>query len=77
MHDDLTLNDATSFDHFIGRRKQGRRHVESERLGGLEIDDEFEFCRLLDWDVCRLFAFQDFVNEFRRAPVKLPPVCAV
>ena len=36
-----------SFDHLGSGREQFGRHVESERLGGLEIDDKLEFGRLL------------------------------
>src|ERR1700730_3542575 len=35
------------FDHLIGEREQIRRDGHSDSLGGREIDDEFEFCRLL------------------------------
>ena len=31
---------ASLFDHFDGASDERRRHNESERLGGLEIDDE-------------------------------------
>ena len=31
------------FDHLVGERKQLRWNFESERLGGLEVGDEFEF----------------------------------
>ena len=34
------------FDHLVGERKQLRWNFESERLGGLEVGDEFEFGRL-------------------------------
>jgi len=30
---------ASLFDHLVCTREHGRRHVEAERLGGLEIDD--------------------------------------
>src|SRR5262249_38037850 len=34
------------FDHLVGKRQQRWRHVEAERLGGLEVDHEFKFRRL-------------------------------
>ena len=46
------------FDHLVGAREQRRRHVEAERLGGLEVDHELELDRLHDRQVGRLFAFQ-------------------
>src|SRR6266851_3358876 len=36
--------------------------AETERLGGLEIDDQLELGRLLDWQVCRVGTFQDLIN---------------
>jgi hypothetical protein len=36
------------FDYLVGAREQRWRHGETERLGGLEIDEELNFCRLLD-----------------------------
>ena len=43
-------------DHLVGDGEQGRRHVEAQRLGSLEIDNQLEFSRLRDWQVGRLFA---------------------
>jgi len=38
-------NLAASFDDLVGAREDGRGHIEPERLGGLEVDDEFELGR--------------------------------
>ena len=42
--------------------------VEAERFGGLEIDDEIEFGRLLDRDVGRLRSAQNLVDKVGGAP---------
>ena len=39
---------AGSLDGLVGTRKQRLRHGEAEHLGGLQIDDQLEFGRLLD-----------------------------
>src|SRR5216684_1691206 len=49
---------ARSLDHLVGARKHSRRNLKAERLGGLEIDDQFELCRLLDRQVAWLFALE-------------------
>ena len=36
---------ANLFDHLVGALLKDRRHVEADRLGGFEIDHQFE----LDW----------------------------
>jgi len=71
------LSPSPSFDHLVGLGKQCRWQVEAEHLGGLEIDNALEFCRLLDWDICGLFALRDLVDEFGRTPLQLPPVGSV
>ena len=44
-------------------RKQHRRgHVEAERLGGLEVDDELELGRLLHRQVGGLLALENAVG---------------
>ena len=39
------------FDHLIGERQQFIRHLEAERLRGLEVDDKLGLCRLYQWQV--------------------------
>ena len=46
-------------DHLVGTGEQRRRHIQSERLGGFQIYDEFELGRLNDWQVRRSLALQD------------------
>jgi len=41
-------------DHLIRSLQERRRDREAESLGGLEIDDAFEPCRLLDGQIRRL-----------------------
>ena len=35
------------FDHIVSATEQQRWHVEVQRLGGLEIDDQFKLCSAL------------------------------
>src|SRR5258708_27057070 len=44
------------FDHLVGAAEQRDRNGDAERLGGLEIDDEFHLGGLLDRQVDRLIA---------------------
>jgi hypothetical protein len=50
----------TSFDHLVGERQQVRGHGDAKRFRGLEIDNEGKLARLLDREITRLGAIQNF-----------------
>ena len=50
---------ASLFDHLVGGGEQRRRHVDTKRLGDLEVEYELELDRLHDRQVGRLFASQN------------------
>ena len=56
------LSAYPSLNYFIRAQQEQLRDCETERLCRFEIDDEFEFGGLLDRQVGRLGALQDFVN---------------
>ena len=41
--------DVPLFDHFVGARQQRHWRIETEGLGGLEIDHKFKLRRVLHW----------------------------
>src|SRR5205814_4903862 len=45
-------------NQLVGAGEDGLRHDKAERLGGLEIDHQLEFARLLDRQISRLLAFE-------------------
>ena len=55
-------------DHLVGAREDRWRDRQTERLGGLQIDDELEFGWLLDGQVGRLGTFENFVDIRSSAP---------
>lgn len=67
---------AALLDDFVGTLQQRLRHRQAERLRGFQIDNEFELRRLLDRDIHRLCALEDFVNEFGRATIELLSICS-
>ena len=62
------------FDHLVCNSEERRRNNNIKVLGSFKIDDELEFCRLLNWNICRVLALQNFVDELSGAAVFLSAV---
>ena len=50
---------SPSFDHLVSAGEERSRHVEAERLGSLEIDEQLNFRCLLDREIRRIGARKD------------------
>jgi hypothetical protein len=57
-----TRNPTALFDHLVRKRKHVCRNVETNRLGGLEIEDELIPDGQLHWQVARLFALENTID---------------
>src|SRR5947209_5330548 len=57
--DRTSLRLAHSLDHLVGKSEQRRRHFEAERLGGFQVNDEFELHRLLHRQIGGLLALEN------------------
>src|SRR5262249_54229242 len=60
-----------------GEREQRRRHRDSERLGGLEVNDQLELGRCLDWKIAWTFALENASDVARRPGVHVTHVYSV
>jgi len=50
---------ASLFDHLVGAGEDRRRHGEAERSRGLEVYDQLQPRRLLNWEIGGLGALED------------------
>jgi hypothetical protein len=65
-----------SLDHLVGAGEEGLRHGEAERVGCLQIDDQLEFGRSMNREVCRLCSIEDLSGVAAKAVIdgiRLPP----
>ena len=53
---------ACLFDHLVGGEQQTGRHLETERSGGSQIDDQLELGRLHHWQFGRLRTGEDLAS---------------
>jgi hypothetical protein len=52
-----------SLNHLVRAEENGLGQPNAERLGNLEVDDQLELRRLLDWQVASSDALEDLVHE--------------
>jgi ribosomal protein L37AE/L43A len=58
-----------SLDHSVGSDKDARRHRNPERSRAVEINHEFQHCRLLDRQLGRLCPLENPINEIGHTTV--------
>src|SRR6202035_4094396 len=58
---------ASLFDHLVSPEDQRRRHIQTDGLGGFQVDREYELRRLLDRDVGRRNAVESLADFIRPA----------
>src|SRR5262249_60934541 len=62
---------AQSFDHLVGADQQSSWHTKAECLGGLEIDEQLDFRRLLHRQLGRFVALENPASVDARLTVRV------
>src|SRR6266699_2082016 len=75
--DRTSLRLAHSLDHLVGAAREGQRHGDAERLGGLEVEDQLDFRGLHDREVSRLLAFENAAGVETGQTVRLRNAASV
>src|SRR6516225_589431 len=70
-------NGASSFNQLIGAVEQLRRDGQTKRFCGLQVDDQLEFCRLLNWQIRRTSAPKNFIDVRRCPPPRFVAVMPI
>src|SRR5215831_19225443 len=77
IHDFPHIAACRLSNDFIRPRQHIRRNRQADLLRRLEVDDQLELCRLLDWQVRGFCAFQDPVNVGGGTPEPLEGVRSI
>ena len=46
---------SASFEDLVGAGQEFKRDSESDQFSAIQVDDQFDFCRLMDWQIRWLF----------------------